>query len=39
MAGIAAALETDDRLSLLREIVDDLALALVAPLGARYYYC
>ena len=39
MAGVAAALEANDRLSLLGEVVDNLALALVAPLGARYYYC
>ena len=39
MAGIAAALEAHDCLSLLSEIVDNLALAFIAPLGARYYYC
>ena len=39
MAGIAAALEAHNCLSLLSEIVDNLALALIAPLGARYYYC
>ena len=39
MAGIAAALETDDRLSLLGQIVYDLALAFVAPLGTGNYYC
>src|ERR1700688_874632 len=34
MAGIVAALETHDDVSLLRQPVDDLALPLVAPLGA-----
>ena len=39
MAGVAAALVAHDRLSLLGEIVDDLALSLVAPLRTGYYYC
>ncbi len=34
VAGIVAALETHDDVSLLRQPVDDLALPLVAPLGA-----
>ena len=39
MAGIAAALETDDRFSLLSKIVYDLALAFIAPLSTGNYYC
>lgn len=39
MAGIAAALKAHDSLSLLCKIVDNLALALIAPLGTSYYYC
>ena len=34
VAGVVAALEADDDVGLLGEQVDDLALALVAPLGA-----
>src|ERR1700704_5632159 len=34
MAGIVAALEAHDDIGLLRQPVDDLALPLVAPLGA-----
>ena len=36
VAGVVAALEADDRGSPLGEEVDDLPLALVAPLGADY---
>ncbi len=36
VAGVVAALEADDRVRVLGEQVDDLALALVAPLGADY---
>jgi hypothetical protein len=32
-----AALETHDRADVLRQQVDDLALAFVAPLGAQHY--
>ncbi len=39
MAGVAAALIAHDRLCLLGEVVDDLALSLVAPLRTGYYYC
>ncbi len=38
MAGIVAALEADDRVGLLGQPVDQLALALVAPLGANHDY-
>ena len=38
MAGVAAALETDDRIGLLSEIIDDLALAFIAPLSTGNYY-
>jgi hypothetical protein len=34
MARVVAALEADDALRALRQPVDDLALALIAPLGA-----
>ena len=36
VAGIVAALEADDDVGLLRQPIDDLALALVAPLGADH---
>ena len=36
VAGVVAALEADDRGSPLGEEVDDLPLALVAPLGSDY---
>jgi len=36
VAGIMAALEADDDVSLLGQPIDDLALALVAPLGADH---
>jgi hypothetical protein len=36
MAGIVPALETDDDVGLLREPIDNLAFALVAPLGADH---
>jgi hypothetical protein len=36
MAGIVAALEAHDDVGALRQPVDDLALALVAPLGADH---
>ena len=36
MAGVVAALEADDDVGPLGEPVDDLALALVAPLGADH---
>ena len=36
MAGIVAALKADDDVGLLGEPVDDLAFALVAPLGADH---
>ena len=39
MTGIAAALKTDYRISLLSQIVYDFALAFIAPLGTCYYYC
>ena len=35
MAGIMAAIETHDAVGLLREPVDDLALAFVTPLSAH----
>ena len=38
MAGIVAALEADDDVGLLGQPVDDLALALVAPLGADHHH-
>ena len=38
MTGIAAALKANDGLCLLCEVVDNLALALVAPLRSGYYY-
>ena len=38
MAGIVAALEADDDVRLEREPIDDLALALVAPLGADHHH-
>ena len=37
VAGVVAALEAHDRVGLLGEQVGDLALALVAPLGADYH--
>jgi hypothetical protein len=37
VAGVVAALEADDHVGLLGEQVDDLPLALVAPLGAHYH--
>ena len=37
VAGVVAALEADHGVGLLGEEVDDLALALVAPLGADYH--
>ena len=37
VAGVVAALEAHDRVGALGEQVGDLALALVAPLGADYY--
>ncbi|GBD47193.1 hypothetical protein METY_0406 [Methylopila sp. Yamaguchi] len=36
MARVVAALEADDDVRLLREPIDDLALAFVAPLGADH---
>ncbi len=36
VAGVVAALETDDDVGLLGEHVDDLAFSFVAPLGADY---
>ena len=39
MTGIAAALETDNRVRLLCQIIDDLTFALVAPLSTSYNYC
>jgi hypothetical protein len=36
VAGVVAALEADDRVRVLGEQVDDLALALVAPLGSHH---
>jgi hypothetical protein len=36
MAGIVSALEADDDVGLLREPIDNLAFALVAPLGADH---
>ena len=36
VAGVVAALEADDHVGLLGEQVGDLALALIAPLGADY---
>ncbi len=38
VAGIVAALEADDDIGLLGQPVDDLALALVAPLGPDYHH-
>ena len=38
MAGIVAALEADDDVGLFGQPVDDLALALVAPLGPDHYH-
>ena len=38
MAGIMAALEPNDDIGLARQPVDDLALALVAPLGADHHH-
>jgi hypothetical protein len=38
VAGVVTALETHDRADVLREQVDDLALAFVAPLGAQNHY-
>src|SRR5581483_3709929 len=38
VAGVVAALETHDGVAVLGEQVGDLALALVAPLGADYDY-
>ncbi len=38
MAGVVTALEAHDTLGMIGEPVDDLALALVAPLGADYDY-
>ena len=38
MAGIVAALEADDDVGLLRQPVDDLAFAFVAPLGADHHH-
>src|SRR5690606_33132368 len=38
VAGVVAALEAHDRADVLRQQVDDLALALVAPLGAQNDY-
>jgi hypothetical protein len=35
VAGIVAALETDDGSDFLGEQIDDLALAFIAPLGAE----
>jgi hypothetical protein len=35
MAGVVAALEAHDRADVLREQVDDLALAFIAPLGTE----
>ena len=37
MACVVAALETDDRIGVLAEDVDDLSFSLVTPLGADYY--
>ena len=37
VAGVVAALEADHGVGLLAEQVDDLPLALVAPLGADYH--
>ncbi len=37
VAGVVAALEADDGVCVLGEQVGDLALALVAPLGAHYH--
>ena len=39
VSGIAAALIAHDRIGLLGEVVDDLSLALIAPLRACNYYC
>ena len=39
VSGIAAALIAHDRIGLLGEVVDDLSLALIAPLRACDYYC
>ena len=39
MAGIAAPLVAHDSIGFFGEIVNDLPLALVAPLRARDYYC
>jgi hypothetical protein len=37
VAGVVAALEAHDRIGALGKQVGDLALALVAPLGANYH--
>ena len=39
VSGIAAALIAHDRIGLLGEVVDNLSLALIAPLRACDYYC
>ena len=39
VSGIAATLIAYDRIGLLGEVVDDLSLALIAPLRACDYYC
>ena len=38
VAGVVAALEAHDRVAVLGEQIGDLALALIAPLGADYHY-
>ena len=38
VSGVVAALEAHDRVAVLGEQIGDLALALVAPLGADYHY-
>ncbi len=37
VAGVVAALEADDGADILRQQIDDLALAFIAPLGAQHY--
>jgi hypothetical protein len=37
MAGVIAALSSDDHVRVLRQHVDNLALAFIAPLGAHQY--
>jgi hypothetical protein len=38
VAGVVAALEAHDNVGALRQPVDDLAFALVAPLGADHHH-